>query len=108
MAKEKKYCSEKDCSRLNKVGGQAVIEGVMMKAGERTVTTCRKEDKSLVVYDGNFVSVRKKHKKNKVFKTTLLVTLILIGLTVAVGFLTPAFYIHEIIFFKTTMKKHTV
>lgn len=41
-------------------------------------------------------SVRKKHKKNKVFKTTLLVTLILIGLTVAVGFLTPAFYIHEI------------
>ena len=62
MAKEKKYCSEKDCSRLNKVGGQAVIEGVMMKAGERTVTTCRKEDKSLVVYDGNFVSVRKKHK----------------------------------------------
>ena len=62
MSKQKKYCSEKDCARLNKVGGQAVIEGVMMKAGERTVTTCRKEDKSLVVYDGSFVSVRKKHK----------------------------------------------
>ena len=41
-------------------------------------------------------SKRKKHKKNKVFKTTLLVTLILIGLTVAIGLLTPAFYVHEI------------
>ena len=48
--------------RLNKVGGQAVLEGVMMKAGERTVTTCRKDDGSLVVYDNQFVSVRKKHK----------------------------------------------
>ena len=62
MAKQKKCCSGKDAARLNKVGGQAVLEGVMMKAGERTVTTCRKEDKSLVVYDGSFVSVRKKHK----------------------------------------------
>lgn len=49
-------------SRLNRVGGQAVIEGVMMKAGNRTVTTCRKEDGSLVVTDDNFVSVRKKYK----------------------------------------------
>ncbi len=48
--------------RLNKVGGQAVLEGVMMKAGKRTVTTCRKEDGTLVVYDNEFVSVRKKHK----------------------------------------------
>jgi len=62
MAKQKKCCQGKDASRLNKVGGQAVIEGVMMKAGTRTVTTCRKEDKSLIVYDGEFVSVRKKHK----------------------------------------------
>ena len=58
----KKCCAEKDSARLNKVGGQAVIEGVMMKAGQRTVTTCRKEDGSIVVYDDNFVSVRKKHK----------------------------------------------
>jgi hypothetical protein len=62
MAKQKKCCTDACSARLNKVGGQAVIEGVMMKAGERTVTTCRKEDKSLVVYDGKFVSVRKKHK----------------------------------------------
>ena len=60
MAKDKKCCSLSD--RLGKVGGQAVLEGVMMKAGERTVTTCRKEDGSLVVTDDSFVSVRTKHK----------------------------------------------
>ena len=60
MAKNKNECSS--CERLGKVGGQAVLEGVMMKAGERTVTTCRKEDGSLVVNDATFVSVRKKHK----------------------------------------------
>jgi uncharacterized protein YqhQ len=56
---------KKDCGvscRLGKVGGQAVLEGVMMKAGQRTVTTCRKEDGSIVVNDDSFVSVRKKHK----------------------------------------------
>lgn len=47
---------------MGKVGGQAVLEGVMMKAGERTVTTCRKEDGSIVVNDNSFVSVREKHK----------------------------------------------
>jgi uncharacterized protein YqhQ len=52
---------EKSC-RLNKVGGQAVLEGVMMKAGNRVVTTCRKEDGSLVVTEENFDSVRKKKK----------------------------------------------
>ncbi len=62
MAKDKKCCAQKIPERLGKVGGQAVIEGVMMKAGPRTVTTCRKDDKSLVVYDGEFTSVRKKHK----------------------------------------------
>jgi uncharacterized protein YqhQ len=51
------------CSaRLGKVGGQAVLEGVMMKAGDRTVTTCRKDDGTLVVTDDNFVSVRTKNK----------------------------------------------
>jgi uncharacterized protein YqhQ len=58
MAKNESSCQ----SRLNRVGGQAVLEGVMMKAGTRTVTTCRKEDGSLVVFDDNFVSVRKKYK----------------------------------------------
>ncbi len=60
---EKKKCSGISCAdRLNKVGGQAVIEGVMMKAGARTVTTCRKPDGEITVYDGEFHSVRKKHK----------------------------------------------
>ena len=59
--KKKEKC-QLDCGRLGKVGGQAVLEGVMMKAGSRTVTTCRKEDGSLVVTDDSFVSVRKKHK----------------------------------------------
>ena len=48
--------------RLNKVGGQAVLEGVMMKTSNRVVTTCRKEDGSLVVTEGSFDSIRKKHK----------------------------------------------
>ncbi len=62
MAKKKKCCDEKIKERLGKVGGQAVLEGVMMKAGDRTVTSCRKEDGSVYVHDGSFVSVRKKHK----------------------------------------------
>ena len=62
MKKEKQTCSDNVSCRLGKVGGQAVIEGVMMKAGERTVTSCRKEDKSIVVTDDRFVSMRKKHK----------------------------------------------
>ena len=62
MKKEKSCCVGKVKERLGKVGGQAVLEGVMMKAGERTVTTCRKEDGTIVVNDDSFVSVRKKHK----------------------------------------------
>ncbi len=61
MAKEKCGSLEKSC-RLGKVGGQAVLEGVMMKAGARTVTSCRKEDGSITVDDAEFVSVREKHK----------------------------------------------
>ena len=57
---EKKTGTDQTSCRLNKVGGQAVIEGVMMKAGNKTVTTCRKDDGSMVVYDDEFVSVRKK------------------------------------------------
>ena len=57
--KKKIDTAESSC-RLNKVGGQAVIEGVMMKAGTKTVTTCRRDDGSLTVYDDEFVSIRKK------------------------------------------------
>ncbi len=58
----KKNCDKNNSCRLNRVGGQAVLEGVMMKAGERTVTTCRKEDGTLTVTDDSFKSVRKKYK----------------------------------------------
>ena len=60
--KNKVKNAEPTSCRLNKVGGQAVLEGVMMKAGEHTVTTCRKGDGSLVVTDDSFKSVRKKYK----------------------------------------------
>ncbi len=59
---KKEKCTDEGCTRLGRVGGQAVLEGVMMKAGERTVTTCRKDDGSLVVTDDSFRSIRKKHK----------------------------------------------
>ena len=58
----KKKVQDTESCRLNRVGGQAVLEGVMMKAGSHTVTTCRKENGTLVVNDDNFISVRKKHK----------------------------------------------
>lgn len=58
----KKCCENKDNTRLNRVGGQAVLEGVMMKAGAKTVTTCRLEDGRLSVNEAEFHSVRKKHK----------------------------------------------
>lgn len=61
----KKKTDQSSCpfsDRLGKVGGQAVLEGVMMKAGSRMVTTCRKDDGSLVVTDSDFVSAREKYK----------------------------------------------
>ena len=57
-----KNCSASESSRLGRVGGQAVLEGVMMKAGDRTVTTCRKEDGSLVTVFEDFKSKRTKYK----------------------------------------------
>ena len=48
--------------RLNQVGGQAVLEGVMMKAGTDCATACRRRDGSIVVLPRKFVSIRKKYK----------------------------------------------
>ena len=56
-----KKTNENSC-RLGKVGGQAVLEGVMMKAGDRTVTSCRKPDGTVYVNDAKFTSVRQKNK----------------------------------------------
>ncbi len=56
---------KKECctvpERLGKVGGQAVIEGVMMKAGTHTVTTCRSFDGKIVTSEQEFVSAKDKH-----------------------------------------------
>ena len=56
---------DKNCDlscRRNKVGGQAVIEGVMMKNGEEVCLAMREEDGRVDVSKSKFVSVRKKHK----------------------------------------------
>ena len=62
MSKKKDQGSCPFSDRLGKVGGQAVLEGVMMKAGDRMVTTCRKGDGTLVVTDSKYVSARQKYK----------------------------------------------
>ena len=48
--------------RLGKVGGQAVLEGVMMKSGEDTCLAVRGEDGSITTRKTKFVSLRKKYK----------------------------------------------
>lgn len=48
--------------RLGVVGGQAVLEGVMMRHNDRYSVAVRKDDGTVTVQDGSFVSVRKKHK----------------------------------------------
>lgn len=48
--------------RLGRVGGQAVLEGVMMKSGDDTCLAVRKEDGSVVTRKTKFVSLRKKHR----------------------------------------------
>ena len=57
MAKE-----QQSCPRLGKVGGQAVIEGIMMKAGDNCPTAVRLAGGKIAVYEKTFTSVRKKHK----------------------------------------------
>ena len=59
MSKTKQ--TELNC-RLGKVGGQAVIEGVMMKSGEETCLAVRGEDGKITVRNKKFVSLRKKYK----------------------------------------------
>lgn len=48
--------------RLGKVGGQAVLEGVMMRSGDDIAIASRMPDKSIKITKQKFVSVRKKHK----------------------------------------------
>ena len=52
---------ERNC-RLGKVGGQAVLEGVMMKSGDNVALAVRKEDGTIALKKSTFVSARKKNK----------------------------------------------
>jgi uncharacterized protein YqhQ len=56
---------EKDCAvnpRLGKVGGEAVLDGVMMKAGNNCPTAVRLPNGNIRVLPREFHSVREKHK----------------------------------------------
>ncbi len=48
--------------RLGKVGGEAVLEGVMMKAGERCATAIRTPNGRIATTVSRFRSVKEKHK----------------------------------------------
>ncbi|MBR7083275.1 MAG: DUF1385 domain-containing protein [Clostridia bacterium] len=57
--------SKKQCeinSRLGKVGGQAVLEGVMMKSGNTVAVSVRREDGTIASDVSTFEGARKKHK----------------------------------------------
>ncbi len=56
-----KKTKEKNC-RLGVVGGQAVLEGVMMKHGDRYSVAVRKGDGTVEVVNDKHVSLRKKNK----------------------------------------------
>ncbi len=49
-------------TRLGKVGGQAVLEGVMMRSGSHISLAVRKDDGSIEVKNSEFESLRKKNK----------------------------------------------
>ncbi|MGM9653190.1 MAG: DUF1385 domain-containing protein [Eubacteriales bacterium] len=56
-------CKKKCVSaRLGRVGGQAVLEGVMMKSGDRTSLAVRRESGEIVRSAETFVSARQKHR----------------------------------------------
>lgn len=48
--------------RRNRVGGQAVIEGVMMKNGEEVALAVRKEDGTIEIDKSKFIALKSKHK----------------------------------------------
>jgi uncharacterized protein YqhQ len=48
--------------RLGTVGGQAVLEGIMMKGKEKYSIAVRREDGSISLSEHSHTSVRKKHK----------------------------------------------
>ena len=62
----KKTCTPLDCSRLNKVGGQAVLEGVMMRGPKKIATAVRKSNGEIIIDIGNISETVTKHNLNKI------------------------------------------
>ena len=58
---EKENKNQQSC-RLGAVGGQAVLEGIMMRSGDNYAVGVRRETGEISIAKGEFVSVRKKHK----------------------------------------------
>lgn len=50
------------CCRKNRVGGQAVIEGVMMKKGEEVALAVRRDDGTIEIDKSKFVALKTNHK----------------------------------------------
>ncbi|MBQ3791615.1 MAG: DUF1385 domain-containing protein [Clostridia bacterium] len=59
MSKKEK---EAPSCRLGKVGGQAVLEGVMMRSGSNVALAVRKDDGTIAVDRSQYVSAQKRHK----------------------------------------------
>lgn len=57
----KKNCTTKNC-RLGAVGGQAVLEGIMMKGKDDYAIAVRREDGSVSLSKHTYTSIRSKHK----------------------------------------------
>ena len=55
-------CDAAPACRLGKVGGEAVIEGVMMRAGNTCCTTVRMEDGSMRMYQTEHIPLRRRYK----------------------------------------------
>jgi len=62
MKDKKIRCCHPVKERLGVVGGQAVMEGIMMKHGDRYSLGVRKEDGTLEVSNHSYTSIRKKYK----------------------------------------------
>ena len=58
MSKDKKTVNP----RLGRVGGEALLEGVMMRCDDKVVISVRRDDGDIAVKKSTFVSLRKKNK----------------------------------------------
>ena len=60
MKKEKNSCSSESSCRLGKVGGQAVLEGIMMRGPKSYTTAVRKAD-GTIIRDSHPNEIKKKN-----------------------------------------------